>query len=291
MTNSHVGSARPTALVTGASSGIGEACARALATRGFEVALVARRGDRLEGVAKQIEAAGGRAHCVVADLAVDEETSRAFERALEVFDGRLDLLVNNAGFSPGAALEQMTRAEIRHVFEVNLLSSLQLISRAVPILRAQGSGRIINIGSVAGAIPAPLAIPYAATKVGMHAASDALRLELAPFGIHVSTVIPGFVDTAVFDNAREAAEHLRTDPDNPYRQTFFDLDELALKNLKGALTPDDVARVVVLAATARRPKERYYAPVSAMLQIAFLGMLPARMLDWILRRVYKLEGR
>ena len=147
------------------------------------------------------------------------------------------------------------------------------------------------MGSVASAIPAPLAIPYATSKVGLHVASDALRLELAPFGIHVSTIIPGFVDTAVFDKAREAAEPLRQDPTNPYRETFFVLDELALKNLKNAISPDDVARVVVRAATARRPKERYYAPFSVMFQIAFLGALPARMLDWILFRVYKLDRR
>ena len=280
---------RRTALVTGASSGIGEASARALAAAGYEVVLVARRADRLQTIAKEIETAGGHAHCVAADLAEDEETSNAFRDALERLGGRLDLLVNNAGFSPGAAIEQMSREEIRHVFEVNLFSCLQLVSAAVPVMRAQGGGRIINVGSVAGAIPAPLAIPYAATKVGMHAASDALRLELAPFGIHVSTIIPGFVDTAVFDNARDAAEHLRQDPSNPYRATFFQLDEIALKNLKNALSPDDVARVVVSAATARRPKERYYAPFSAMLQISILGMLPARILDWILLRVYKID--
>jgi short-subunit dehydrogenase len=289
MTSRPDSSTHRTALVTGASSGIGEATARALAAAGFEVALIARRQDRLQAIAKEIEIAGGHAHCVTADLAEEEETSSAFRDAIRLLGGRLDLLVNNAGFSPGAAIEQMSRSEVRQVFEVNLFSSLQLVSEAVPLMRAQGRGRIINVGSVAGAIPAPLAIPYAASKVGMHAASDALRLELAPFGIHVSTIIPGFVDTAVFDNAREAAEHLRQDPANPYRETFFQLDEIALKNLKNALTPDDVARVIVRAATARRPKERYYAPLSTMFQISFLGMLPARLLDRILFRVYKID--
>ena len=123
----------------------------------------------------------------------------------------------------------------------------------------------------------------------MHAASDALRLELAPFGIHVSTIIAGFVDTAVFDNARAGAQHLRDDPTNPYRKTFFDLDELAKKNLRKALSPDDIARVIVRSATARRPKERYYVPFSALFQIGFLRNLPARVLDRLLFRVYKLD--
>ncbi|MBW2500142.1 MAG: SDR family NAD(P)-dependent oxidoreductase [Deltaproteobacteria bacterium] len=290
MTQAPAPAARRTALITGASSGIGEASARALAAAGFEVALVARRGDLLERIAKEIEKSGGRAFALAADLADETETARVFDQAMQAL-GRLDLIVNNAGYSPGAAIEQMSRSEIRQVFEVNLLSSLQLLSLSIPVMREQGGGRIINIGSVAGAIPAPLAIPYAATKVGMHAASDALRLEVAPFGIQVSTIIPGFVDTAVFDNAREAAGHLRDDPTNPYRKTFFDLDDLAKKNLRNALSPADVARIVVRAATARRPKERYYTPFTALLQIVFMRNLPARALDWLLSRVYKLDRR
>jgi short-subunit dehydrogenase len=289
MTQHPDGSARATALVTGASSGIGEASARALAAAGFEVVLVARRADRLEGLAKEIERAGGRAHALAADLADEQETARVFERALERLEGRLDVLVNNAGFSPGAALEQMSRAEIRRVFEVNLFSSLQLTALAVPAMRLRRRGRIINVGSVAGLIAAPLAIPYAGSKIAMHAASDALRLELGPFGIQVSTIIPGFVDTAVFDNAREASASLRADPDNPYRKTFFVLDALATKNLNNALSPDDVARAVVHAATTRRPKPRYYLPFSVLLQSTFLKLLPARLVDRLLGRVYELD--
>ena len=276
-----------TALITGASSGIGEATARALAREGYALALIARRKDRLDLLVKEIEEAGGRALAIAADLADDEATQRAAQEAIS-FLGRVDLLVNNAGYSPGAAIEQCTRQELRHIFDVNLLSALQLIGAVTPQMRAQGGGRIINLGSVAGFVPAPLAIPYAATKVGLHAATDALRLELGRFGITLSLVIPGFVDTAVFDNARNASQALREDLNNPYRQTMFDLDELAMKNLEHSLSPDDVAKVIVRAATARRPKPRYYTPRSTLIQKIFLGMLPARGLDAILSRVYKL---
>jgi len=279
---------RPTAIITGASSGIGEATARALAAEGYEVALIARRAERLEMLAKRIEEAGGRAFPIVADLADEAATARAAREALDAL-GRIDLLVNNAGYSPGAAIEQFSRPEIRHIFDVNLFSALQMIGTVTPLMREQGGGRIINVGSVAGMIPAPLAVPYGASKIGMHAATDALRLELAPFGIRLALVIPGFVDTAVFDNAREGAKHLREDPTNPYRQTMFDLDELAKKNLKNALSPDDVAAVILRAATARRPKERYYAPASTRLQTGFLGLLPSRVLDALLRRVYGIK--
>lgn len=288
MPENEISTNRPTAIITGASSGIGEATARALAAEGYEVALIARRAERLEMLAKRIEEAGGRAFPIVADLADEAATARAAREALDAL-GRIDLLVNNAGYSPGAAIEQFSRPEIRHIFDVNLFSALQMIGTVTPLMREQGGGRIINVGSVAGMIPAPLAVPYGASKIGMHAATDALRLELAPFGIRLALVIPGFVDTAVFDNAREGAKHLREDPTNPYRQTMFDLDELAKKNLKNALSPDDVAAVILRAATARRPKERYYAPASTRLQTGFLGLLPSRVLDALLRRVYGIK--
>ncbi len=286
---SHPTKAHPTrtALVTGASSGIGEATARALAREGYALALIARRKDRLDQLVAEIESRGGKALALAVDLADAEATQQAARDAI-AWLGRVDLLVNNAGYSPGAAIEQVTRQDLRHIFDVNLLSALQLIGALTPQMRAQGGGRIINVGSVAALVPAPLAIPYAATKVGMHAATDALRLELGRFGITLSLVIPGFVDTAVFDNARNASQALRDDPDNPYRQTMFDLDELALKNLENPLSPDDVAKVIVRAATQRRPKARYYTPRSTLAQKVFLGMLPARGLDAILRRVYKL---
>ena len=100
----------------------------------------------------------------------------------------------------------------------------------------------------------------------------------------------GFVDTAVFDNAREGAKHLREDESNPYRQVMFDLDELAKKNLENPISPDQVAEVILHAATARRPKERYYTPFSAGLQAWFMHLLPARMKDGVLKRVYGINA-
>jgi short-subunit dehydrogenase len=279
---------RRAAIVTGGSSGIGEATAQMLALNGFDVAIIARRKDRLEALAMDIEEAGGRAIAIAADLADEGATERAARQALESL-GRIDLLVNNAGYSPGRAIEQITRQELRHIFDVNLFSALQLIGAVTPKMRDQGGGRIINIGSLAALISAPLAIPYAMTKIGIHAATDSLRLELAAFGIELSLVIPGFVDTATFENARVESQYLRDDPNNPYLQSMFDLDELAKKNLRNSISPDEVARVVLRAATARRPKRRYYTPFSARLQVGLLGLLPAPVREAILLRVYKLR--
>ncbi|HXK23445.1 MAG TPA: SDR family NAD(P)-dependent oxidoreductase [Myxococcota bacterium] len=275
------------ALVTGASSGIGEASARALGRAGFRVVLTARRGERLEQVVKQIEAGGGEALPIATDLADAEATSQMLRGALEAF-GRIDVLVNNAGFSPGAALEQFSRSEVAHIFDVNLFAAMQLAGEVAPIMRAQGGGRIINVGSMGGCVPAPLALPYGASKAALDMATRGLRLELAPWRIYVSLVVLGFVDTAVFDNARAGSEHLRNDPDNPYRKLFFDLDAFVQKSLEKALEPDDVAALILRVATAVRPKPRYYAPLSARLQTGFLNLLPERWLDRLLLRVYKI---
>ncbi|MFK7896216.1 MAG: SDR family NAD(P)-dependent oxidoreductase [Myxococcota bacterium] len=278
---------RKTAIVTGASSGIGEATARELARRGFDIALIARREDRLNLLAKDLEALGARAYPIAADLAEEDETERAAQEAIESL-GRVDVLVNNAGYSPGAALEQVSRTALRHIFDVNVLSALHLAGAVAPLMREQGSGRIINVGSLAGAVPAPLAVPYSSTKAAIKMATESLRLELSQFGIRVTLIVPGFVDTAVFDNAREGSQHLRDDPTNPYQKLMFDLDDLAKKNLANPLQPETIAEVIAKAATEENPKARYYAPLSAMLQSFFLSLMPARWLDTILSRVYKL---
>ena len=275
------------ALVTGASSGIGEAAARSLARRGFRVVLAARRGELLEALAKDIAQHGGEALPVVCDLADEAATTSLVEAAMSAY-GRIDVLVNNAGYSPGGAIEHFGRDALRHIFEVNLLGALQLVHEIAPIMRKQRGGRIINVGSIAGSIAAPLAVPYGATKAALDIATRSLRFELAPWDIHVSLVIPGFIDTAVFDNARESAEALRNDPENPYRQLFFDLDDLAKKNLESALPPAAIGEVIARAATAKRPKLRYFAPFSVLLQTRFMALLPERWANAILMRLYKI---
>lgn len=283
-------SARPVAIVTGASSGIGEASARCLAAAGFRVVLAARRAERLERLAKQIEQAGGVALPVPVDLADEDATHTLVARTLDAF-GRIDVLLNNAGFSPAAANEQIARSELRRTFDVNLFGALQLAGEVTPIMRAQGGGRILNMGSLGGSVAAPLAIPYSATKAGMDAATRGLRLELAPFGIHVALIVPGFVDTETFDNSRASSEHLRADTTNPYLKMMVDLDEFAAANTKNALPPEEIGKVVVQAATARRPKPRYYAPFSARLQNGFLGLLPESWVHRLLLRIYKIEAK
>jgi NAD(P)-dependent dehydrogenase (short-subunit alcohol dehydrogenase family) len=192
---------RPLALVTGASSGIGTASARSLARRGFRVVLAARSADRLAALGDEMARTGGAADWIAVDLADSAQTRHLLDCVSERY-GRLDVLVNNAGYSPAAALEQLTRADVRDTFEVNLFSGLELIGHGVPMMRRSGGGRIINMGSLAARIPAPLAVPYAATKGALEAAARCLRLELRRWGIDVVLIVPGFVNTPAFDKAR-----------------------------------------------------------------------------------------
>jgi NAD(P)-dependent dehydrogenase (short-subunit alcohol dehydrogenase family) len=274
------------AIVTGASSGIGEATAHCLAKAGFSVVLAARRADLLDSIVEDINAQGGKALSVPTDLSDAEQTSALVQAALDAF-GRVDVLVNNAGYGPPYALEQMDRRAMRHVFDVNLLSGMQLIAELTPTMRAQGGGRIINISSLSRYVGAPLAAAYAATKGGMEALTACMRLELSPWNIEFSVIVPGFVDTPTFDKSREAGQHLRDDPSNPYRQLMTDLDAFATDQLKSAVPPEDVGKAVLKAATVDSPKTRYFVPRSARTAARMFGSLPDRVADRLLLKMYK----
>ncbi len=274
------------AIITGASSGIGEATARCLATAGFAVVLAARRAELLGRLAREITESGGCAVPVTTDLADGPQTSALVKRTLDEL-GRVDVLVNNAGYGPPYALEQLDRNALRHVFDVNLLSAMQLIGEVTPIMRAQGGGRVINISSLTRYVGAPIASAYAATKGGMEAMTACMRLELGPWNIELSVIVPGFVDTPTFDKSREAGKHLRRDPDNPYRDLMAHLDDFATEQVKSAVAPEEVADVVLKAATAPRPRARYYVPFSARIAAGAFGLMPDRLAEHILRRMYK----
>jgi NAD(P)-dependent dehydrogenase (short-subunit alcohol dehydrogenase family) len=276
----------PVAIVTGASSGIGEATAHCLAKAGYAVVVAARRADLLDRLVEEIRAKGGTALSVPTDLSDAEQTSELVQTALDSF-GRVDVLVNNAGYGPPYALEQMDRDAMRHVFDVNLLSGMQLIAELTPSMREQGGGRIINISSLARYVGAPLASAYAATKGGMEALTACMRLELSPWNIKLSVIVPGFVDTPTFDKSRAAGQHLRDDSANPYRQLTEDLDAFATEQLKSAVSPEEVGKAVVRAATAPSPKTRYFVPKSARTAARMFSALPDLVADRLLLRMYK----
>ena len=184
-------------IVTGASSGIGEATAREFAKEGAKVVLAARRVDRLESLAKEIVAMGGGAEALVvqADLSKLEDIQSLITKTLEKY-GRIDVLVNNAGFGRLDWLENLDPVkDIQSQFDVNVLGVIQTTRQALPIMIKQRSGHVINMCSMAGLVATPTYTIYAASKHAVHGFSEALRREVKPWGIDVSMIYPGGVTT------------------------------------------------------------------------------------------------
>ncbi|GIE27101.1 short-chain dehydrogenase [Actinoplanes italicus] len=178
-------------VVTGASSGIGRAIALRLGARGDTVVLAARRAAELGSVAARIVETGGTALVAPADVTDPDAVNALVERAMTV-DGRIDALINNAGVGCDASV-LAGEDEVRAAVEVNLLAPIRLMRAIVPIMRAQGSGSIVNIGSVAGEIG--IGGVYSATKFGLRGINDSVRRELAGTGIGVTLVEPGYIAT------------------------------------------------------------------------------------------------
>jgi short-subunit dehydrogenase len=183
------------ALITGASSGIGAALARELARRGADVALIARRADRLAQVAADVERQGRRALALAGDVTVDGDLERAVAATRARF-GRLDIVVANAGFGVVGPFERLTLEDYRRQFETNVFGVLRSVRAALPDLKA-ARGRVAIIGSVNGHIATPGSSPYAMSKFAVRALAEALGHELAPAGVSVTLVSPGFVESEI----------------------------------------------------------------------------------------------
>ena len=181
-------------VITGASSGIGAATARELAAHGAVLVLAARRADELAQLQAEIEQRGQSALSVPTDVTQRAEINRLVQATLDRY-GRIDVLINNAGVSPGKTIDELTDAELQRVFDVNLLAPARLVSAVAPHMRRQGGGLIVNIGSVAGEIATNSV--YAATKFGLRGLNDALRRELRRDNIELVLIAPGFIRTAM----------------------------------------------------------------------------------------------
>jgi NAD(P)-dependent dehydrogenase (short-subunit alcohol dehydrogenase family) len=194
------------AIVTGASSGIGEATARTLAERGAAVVLAARNEEKLRFLKREIVAGGGRALAVKTDVAEEASVKGMIQRAVAEFDS-LDILVNNAGLGLSGRVEDLRAEDLRYLFEVNLAGPLHCLQAALPHIRR--GGRIINVSSVLGKRAIPKVGGYCATKSALNALSDALRVEVASRGITVTSVHPGTTRTSFRKNSRRTKNEER----------------------------------------------------------------------------------
>jgi NADP-dependent 3-hydroxy acid dehydrogenase YdfG len=187
------------ALVTGASSGIGEGIALSLAQAGATVAVSARRAERLTGLVERIEAAGGKALALPGDMTVESEARQAVEETVAEL-GRIDILVNSAGVMQAGGIENCDTGEYRRVFDINLFATLYTCAAAVPHMLAQGGGDIVNISSLAGRKGGPFTSAYSASKHAVNFMTDGMRQELGDRNIRVTVLMPGATTSEVGDN-------------------------------------------------------------------------------------------
>jgi len=221
------------ALVTGASSGIGVATARALAAAGADVAIAARRQDRLDALARDLEKSGAKVLVLVADL-LREDENRRIVAATEAQFGRLDILVNNAGVMLLSPVDGANSDDWRRMLELNVLAPMVSSQAALPGMRARGDGHIVNISSTAGRIANPNVSGYSASKFGIVAFSESLRREVYKDKIRVTVIEPGMVET-------ELREHI------PHAGTKQAIDAFAASLRQ--LQPEDVANAVLYCVT------------------------------------------
>lgn len=189
-------------VITGASSGNGEAAARHLAARGASVVLGARRSERIELLAGELTAAGHTATAVTTDVTDKDQVKRLVDTAVREF-GRIDVLLNNAGLMPLAPLERLKTAEWDQMIDVNLKGTLYGIAAALPHMTERKSGHIINVSSVYGHTPGPDATVYCATKFAVRALSEGLRQEVKPHNIRTTVISPGAVATELLEHISE----------------------------------------------------------------------------------------
>jgi NAD(P)-dependent dehydrogenase (short-subunit alcohol dehydrogenase family) len=269
-------------LISGCSSGIGRATAERLGRQGHTVYATARSREGLES----LERAG--CNTLVLDV-LDDASMRAAVATVEAEHGAVGTLVNNAGYAISGAIEAISIDAIRREFETNVFGYVQMAQLVLPGMRARGTGRIVNVSSVAGRVTMPGAGAYAASKYAIEALSDALRFEVRGFGVHVVVIEPGPIRTAFTETANAAIPRDGEGPYGDYNAAVAKADaETDESFLAGK--PEHVAKTIERAITAGRPKPRYrVTPIARVLPVV-RGTLGDRVFDAFLRTQIKPPG-
>ncbi|GAA2158681.1 oxidoreductase [Glycomyces rutgersensis] len=266
----------PVALVTGASSGIGRAAALALVDAGFAVVGTSRNAAKAKALAGVT--------FLDLDVSSDESVRALVEEVIERF-GRIDVLVNNAGVGAVGAGEESSIDQAREVFDINVFGLMRMTNTVVPYMRAQGGGRVVNVSSVLGLIPAPFMAVYAATKHAVEGYSESVDHELREHGVRMLLVEPAYTSTSF------EASSLAPDSPLPVYAAQREVSRDVLANaLRNADDPDVVAKAIVAAATDAKPKLRYTAGSMAGRVSLLRRIVPARAFDTQIRKLNRLAG-
>ncbi|HEY1252769.1 MAG TPA: SDR family oxidoreductase [Thermoanaerobaculia bacterium] len=265
-------------LVTGCSSGIGRATALEAAARGHRVFATARNPADLADLERTPGLSGLRL-----DVTDGESISAALAQVRSLA-GRLDALVNNAGYAQYGAIEEIPLDDWRAQFEANLFGTIAVTGAALPLMRASGGGTIVMVSSVGGRLVVPFAAPYCASKHALEALADALRVEVSSFGIRTVVVEPGPIESRFDERARDRVAPLLSRP-GPYRDLYVGAERAMNGDFQRGKRPAAVvARVILGAIESPRPRARYRVTPMAKTLIPLARLLPSRWIDGLMRR-------
>ncbi|MHB8242263.1 MAG: SDR family NAD(P)-dependent oxidoreductase [Solirubrobacteraceae bacterium] len=276
-------------LITGCSTGIGRATALRLASSGWNVYASARKPESLA----ELESAG--CHTLALDV-TDESSMRAAVETVEAAAGAVGVLINNAGYSQSGAIETVPLEAVRRQFETNIFGLVRLTQMVLPKMRAQGWGKIVNLGSMGGRLSFPGGGHYHATKYALEALSDALRFELRGFGIDVILLEPGLITTEFGEAATASMTDVESSPDDPYAHFNATVGAVTKGAYEGPMRmlgagPERVAKVIERAITRSRPPARITITPSAKLSILTRRLMSDRAWDAAMRRQFPQPGR
>lgn len=272
----------PVALITGTSSGFGLLTAITLARRGYRVIATMRDLGRSKELVQQAEQAGvrERIHLLALDVTDEASIASAIQESLELA-GRMDVLVNNAGFAVGGFVEEVSMEEWRRQLETNFFGLVAVTKAVLPHMRVQRSGLIINVSSVSGLSGFPGYGPYAASKFAVEGFSESLRQEMLSFGVHVVLVEPGSFRTPIWD---KGITGMHRSEDSPYRTRLEEVLRYSRRASETAPDPQEVADLIGRITALRAPKLRY--PVGRGSRVLMIGkaLLPWKVLEGIISR-------
>lgn len=277
-------------LITGGTDGLGRAAAVMLAERGYRVFAGGRNAERIAALQKFAGERKLPLEAIAMDVCDDSSVDAAIGN-IERTAGPVEVLVNNAGIAIAAVMEEITLADLRKQFETNYFGLVRVTQRVLPGMRSALRGWIVNMSSIAGKMTMPLFGPYSSSKHAVEATSDALRLELYPFGIHVALIEPGYIPTSINRNAAELsstyAKNAERSPYAPLYRKFFGAWEKTTKTSR--YTPEECARVIVRAIEDTPPRARYPVTRGAKLGIIMSRLLPDSILDRQSRKMFGLN--